>query len=393
MFRTRERSHGSLFGSKRRTHAADDVFIDYTPIDLIPTFHEVTTDETGSESSHYFASDKRGLSTTTGINHTYINGSGVKTVYSNYLPNSMQNIEFTGHQYPLDIDTPGSGGGWAVELLKRTNPSRPSVSLPTFLGESMEDVKMLPQTIRTKGENYKSSLGIRFGLLPFVSDVLKLTRLSEAVDRRSRELIRLNNKGGARVMRVLEDKTITSMVPADFDAGRDSGLQGQLFTKTRSRIWGVCRWKPDSSFDTYVQGGKVNRAEIRKVLMGISSNKNLSGYGRDAWNLVPFSWLADWYTNFGDLLAANQNDNLAHPENVCIMQHLLTTRTFKCAQGSITMYRDTKLRSFPLHLQLTWSAPLLSPDQMLILSGLAYRHPRFGKGSRSAGGGSPPPVG
>jgi hypothetical protein len=393
MYRTRERSHGNLFGSIRRTHASDDSFIDFTPIDMIPTYHEITTDAYPSSSGGYFRSEKWGMTSTTGINLIWTDPEDVRHVFDNYLPPSVQDIMYTEHIPPLRLNLTSDGGPEAVELLKRTNPSRASVSLPTFLGESMHDVKSLPQTIRTKGDNYASSLGVRFGILPFVSDVLKMTRLSEAVDKRSRELVRLNNKGGAHVKRVLEDKTYSSVGPADFVAGRDPELSGTLKTVSRARTWGVCRWIPDSSFDTYIQGSKANRSKIRKLLLGIAPEKNLSGYAVDAWNLIPFSWLGDWFGNFGDLLEANQNSNLAHPEDVCIMQHLLTSRTFKSAHGSVTMYRDTKIRVYPEHLQLTWSNPILSADQMLILSGLAFKHPRSGKGLQAAGGGSPPPIG
>jgi len=255
----------------------------------------------------------------------------------------------------------------------------------------MEDVKKLPETIAEKGANYGSTLGVRFGLLPFVSDVLKMTRLSEAVDKRSLELVRLNNKGGARVKRTLEDITTTQMEPADFVAGRDSEQSGRVITVTRSRTWGEARWIPDSSFQTVIQGGKANRAEIRRILLGIGANKNLSGYGRDAWNLIPFSWLTDWFTNFGDLLAANQNDNLSHPENVCIMRHMITSRTYIGPQGKSIRTLETKMRSYPEYLQLTWSNPLLSADQMLILSGLAHRNPRYGKPYSQSGGNSTPP--
>jgi hypothetical protein len=32
-----------------------------------------------------------------------------------------------------------------------------------------------------------------------------------------------------------------------------------------------------------------------------------------AWNVLPFSWLADWFGNFGEWLAAHRNDVPAEP--------------------------------------------------------------------------------
>lgn len=391
VYRTRERSHGNLFGSAD-SFSPEGHALGHHASSVVPTFIETTTDSTPY--GGYFNSDKYGMSSTTGLTFSRTNFDGIRFEFSSWLPPTMEDVTVIQHLAPQVIDVPGTGGDLAVELLKRTNPSRPSVSIPTFLGEGMEDVKKLPETIKERGANYASNLGVRFGILPFVSDVLKMTRISEAVDKRSRELVRLNNKGGARVKRVFSDHTYTATSPGQLIfAEEGTWTEGVIVTQTRSKVWGFCRWIPDGSFNTVIQGGKANRAEIRKICLGIGSNKNISGYGRDAWNLIPFSWLADWYGNFGDLLAANQNDNLAHPEGVGICQHLLTLRTFKCPYGSITMYRDTKLRSFPSHLQLAWSNPILSADQMSILTSLTQRNPRSGRAFRPSGGGSPPPIG
>jgi hypothetical protein len=392
MYRERTKISGALTGHITRSHASDGVHIDTTVFNSDPLNRDYCFDDTGPQQlrTRYFKTESAKLPPN-GFTYSYVNPEGVRSECVNYLPPSMRGIDDIQHIFPTVLDEPGSGGGYAVELLKRTNPSRPSVSLPTFLGESMEDVKKLPETVAEKGANYGTTLGVRFGLLPFVSDVLKMTRLSESVDKRSAELVRLNNKGGARVRRVLEDFTATSVASADFVAGRDPEQSGRVETTTRSRTWGEARWIPDSSFQTVISGGKANRAEIRRILLGIGTNKNLSGYGKDAWNLIPFSWLTDWFTNFGDLLAANQNDNLSHPENVCIMRHMITTRTYIGPQGRSIRTLETKMRSYPTYLQLTWSNPLLSADQMLILSGLAHRNPRYGKPYAHSGGNSTPP--
>jgi hypothetical protein len=36
-----------------------------------------------------------------------------------------------------------------------------------------------------------------------------------------------------------------------------------------------------------------------------------------AWNALPFSWLADWFGNFGEWLAAHRNDVPAAPTGPC----------------------------------------------------------------------------
>lgn len=127
----------------------------------------------------------------------------------------------------------------------------------------------------------------------------------------------------------------------------------------------------------------MNRAAIRRLLLGISERKDIIGYARDAWELIPFSWMADWYSNFGEYLEATNGSNLYTPSRIAIMARSVTTRSFSGSGASILFQHVTKSRA-PAVPTLATRVPILSPDQTLTLIGLTDKHRDF-KFKRSSG--------
>jgi len=300
----------------------------------------------------------------------YVLGSELRNYFPSFCRDLLHDVP---HLLPHPIDlSHGVGDPYAVKLLKETNPSRPLVSLPAFVGE----LRDLPGSIKRKGLRslaHTDTLGIRFGMLPLISDILKMLNISEAVDKRSIELQNLKRKGGARVKRTLERKRAQTVdVFSDFD-GR---LSGSISCVTTQKIWGTCHWIPDrDTLDSYVPGRQISRGAIKRLLLGIHESKDLVAYGRDAWELIPWSWLADWYGNFGDWYDANSGGNLADASQIFIMSKSETVKTVKGSDMFITMVHETKsrARAYP---NLAVSAPTLTPEQTLTLIGLTDRHRR-----------------
>lgn len=286
----------------------------------------------------------------------------------NFFPPIVADLYSVRHLIPSPLDLVSyANGGLATKLLAKTNPSKPEVSLPAFLGE----LKDLPHQIYDKGRkalSSGSSLGNRFGILPMVSDVLKMFRLSSAVDKKAVELRNMYKNGGAQRKRELSRTSLSSSYPV-----REFGLDFQCTDVTTQRVWGTCFWKPVVVPGHFTRGVEVNRAYVSRLLLGISEDKDLTGYARDVWELIPFSWLADWFGNVGDYLDATQGSNLFSANRICLMAHTTTTRTLTGHGASVVLRLDTKER-VPATPTLAVTAPFLTPDQTLTLIGLADRN-------------------
>lgn len=322
---------------------------------------------TGASGLSYVVTDSKG-----DITHELVN----------YYPSEYIRAVNLGH-IPLpgftETTSPYWGGGYATELAAETNPSRPEVSLPAFIGE----LKDIPSQIYDKGAKslkdftksgpQTDSVGIQFGILPLVSDILKMTRLSESIDKRVVELNNLAGKGGARVSRILSQPPGAHQVidcPKGFDPW-DGNLKGSIDIKTRGTIRGVMRWLPQVSGNVDFPPGKIQRSHVRDLLLGIDSQKSAVSYLADVWELVPWSWFADWFGNLGDYLKANSNSAIATPGDCWIMQQQETVIKGDFGEGgSVSHYLVSKQRVLAVP-SLRVTMPVLSHGQMSILIGLS----------------------
>lgn len=239
---------------------------------------------------------------------------------------------------------PGSSAleaaSYGPQAWNKFRPGRPSVNMGVFLGELRDLPRMLKDTCsrlkdlhkglrETFGKNWKSLphelvakrggkqlaqdyLSYQFGWAPFVSDLRKAYELHQKIDRSLNE-IRSNNgrvrrRGGVLVN---TSNTVVESNSTDYGAFYPT-LPTQMYaaapryvrTRTEAkRIWfkGAFRyWIPD-------MGTPQWERRTTRLLYGLTLNAEV------AWNLIPWSWLADWFGNIGDNIASLDNgwaDNL-----------------------------------------------------------------------------------
>lgn len=293
------------------------------------------------------------------------------------------NLVFPSH---ISISLPSEGADMATAM-SRSNPSRSVISLPTFIGEmkdfpgTIRQLGLAALTLKKRGRNLsrkgkvKEAAGLylayRFAIAPLISDLRKIINFQDSVQKRMDELDRLYSKGGLK--RRIRLGSSTESVDGTTTIASEMGilLTCKKTTITTVERWATVRWLPTTrpSFNTDDQKRKL----ARKLVFGL----NVFSLGLTAWELLPWSWLADWFFNVQSLLEAHQNTVPATCVHRNLMTHWKTNVSYSRTDlfpefqgGDGTMTFESKLRSQP-SLSLNSSFPLLSGRQLSILGALS----------------------
>lgn len=217
----------------------------------------------------------------------------------------------------------------------RTRPGNPVAHVGQFVGElllpnGLPRVPIVNQSrlsgFRRLGDEY---LNVAFGWIPFVRDLQQMYYLWHNLDKRLAQIVRDNGRGIHRKATILDDVTTTntaqtSPIPFDFCINGPSNWgSGSSFirtvTKTTDRRWYAAKYQyyiPDIGSSQWTK--KATRA-----LFGANLTPDL------AWELLPWSWLIDWFGNVGDVISnasSNAVDNLTTKYSY-IMKHTSTEVT------------------------------------------------------------------
>lgn len=268
--------------------------------------------------------DNRGFNTLNGFKDQ---GGGSYISYDNKLPDLHTNVTHLSTSVP-------TVGARALQLRARTNPSREEVSIPNFIHElkdlpgMLKDIgqikthlasfRSLPKGLKTSAN---ANLAVQMGWLPLVSDIRKLVQFQSLVDKRVVELNRLYSSTGLKRRQVLYTEVQSSHDPSKaIESGLGTFLYVREYKVTRLKSWGTIRWRPTAvPKDLRRQDlGKL----ARKLVFGLGHN-GIDAY--QAWNAIPWTWLADWFTNVDDYLLAHRNDVPAVPTGPCNIMTLTET--------------------------------------------------------------------
>lgn len=195
--------------------------------------------------------------------------------------------------------------------IARSAPTNPSFSLATFLGELAGDglpnvvgrslVKERVKRARSAGSEY---LNVEFGWKPLVSDLQSFAKTVKD----SHRLLEEYRKGSDKKMRVgysfpSADSTKTfsggGFLPSPSSV--DLFGQGTISETVHSKSWfaGAFRYHIPTS-DT--QLGKFRQwASYADHLLGVKPTPEV------VWNIAPWSWAVDWFTNTGDVMTNISN--------------------------------------------------------------------------------------
>lgn len=215
--------------------------------------------------------------------------------------------------------------GW-----NRYRPTRPSVNI----GQSIGEAKEIPRMLRTSAKGFHDTwrslggsktrfapkklanhwLNHQFGWVPFLSDLRGLYETTKKLDTKLKRLRKYNGKWEKRggtfdtdsVTEVVSHVTNTvGLWPTPAGVVNASGGERKYTRTTSRRCWFTARfryWIPGNPEGWYW------KARAIAMLYGLQPSPSL------IWELTPWSWLIDWWSNAGDVIASISSsvlDNLA----------------------------------------------------------------------------------
>jgi hypothetical protein len=195
--------------------------------------------------------------------------------------------------------------------------------VPTFVGE----LRDLPGLVKGMGDKLlkrvaNGYLSWRWAIRPMLNDLRKLVNFVKAVDDRTKMLMRLRDGATLKKRCSLgnEDGRVDDPRVYIMESRFGGGLEAKAYTTKSVKAWGSCSWKllPDSVLPTLGYGPLEELA--KDLTFGLTSYEYLA----TTWELTPWSWLADWFANTGDIIAATNNTVGCTWKDICYMRTVLT---------------------------------------------------------------------
>jgi hypothetical protein len=282
-----------------------------------------------------------------------------------------------------------------TKTMARTNPSRPEVSVPQFLAELRDIPGMLHIKGRKTIEGLPGSSAIEqnFGWNPLIDDLKKMANFTAHVANRRAELYNLHSsKGLSRGLTVFSETVKNSEPPTTFNSAWGHPVGGYVTYTGFTRKWGSVHWIPSLPEQRGAFGALPENENIK---LTFEQKARLESFTQDArflvhgwdlsgaaiastiWELIPWSWLSDYFFNVGDYLAANRNGANVIAEMACVMHHHRTvaqqvvTSSFPWFSTTAGKHRiDQKVRRLAT-AGITAVVPFLSIGQLVTMSSLA----------------------
>jgi len=208
--------------------------------------------------------------------------------------------------------------GYGAQAWNKFKPGKPKASAAVFLAEMRDLPGMLQKKAYAHRNLGKHYLNAQFGWLPFVSDLRKMYSTQQNMSGVLATIQQMNGKWVQRTGSVERNEVIqsrwsdsgripvfTPLVWADVDNQDLLACQGQVTELERVWFSGRFRYYIDD-IASKIKSPKWRRNTARKV-MGLSITPS------EVWELVPWSWLIDYFSNFGAVI---DNLNTGYVDNL-----------------------------------------------------------------------------
>lgn len=238
-----------------------------------------------------------------------------------YLQQSRGSIDevLVSHPYGMEEGVNEERIEFVTKAAADTNPSKAKVDVAVFIGE----LRDLPSLFKNVGDDMfkygaNEYLKAQYGWKPLIKDLRNFFKVVNLVDKRMRNLERLNKDKLLRLPYRNKNPLVTVGSNTLFHKSTPMfpGWRAELKTETtwrRSR-WATVSFKPEVPKNLVTLPSKDMLSKVNQALYGGVVD------GATLWQLMPWSWLYDWSSNVGDFLAANRNVVGAKVDDVTLME-------------------------------------------------------------------------
>jgi len=306
------------------------------------------------------------------INGEYVGGDGYIRRFTNWYPQYYHFIH--GPDYVGDGGRPDVFQ-LASQVISRTNPSGAVVDVPVALAELRE----LPALVKKFGDGLlkniaDGNLRYEFGIKPMINDLKGLLNFQKQFDNRMKLYKKLQTSPMCRKSGPLYNATVEG------SGGRVTAhsahplltFSGTIRTMTQREYWGYCNWTPSEALLKAPKSDEQLAALARRAVLGLTLDAST------VWNLVPWSWLVDWFSNVGEFLENQRRIIDVYPDNPAICFRathtaILTIDAPDYGMTGVTVEQVTHYKNRTRVSAALPSAylPLLTGRQVGILSSLA----------------------
>jgi len=221
-------------------------------------------------------------------------------------PDSQGNLPFPPSHLSSDDDLDAYG----ATAIARTNPENAFVRLSSTLGELFtggllalvghQTWKSRSLKARNAGSEY---LNVQFGWRPLVSDI---SSFAEVVRNADAVLAQYERDANRRVRRRYEFPSVTSVEVETRDGESPYSGTGLNFIRsfgrqTRHRKMVQRRWF-SGAYTYYLPTGYDSRNQLARYAL-LAQRLGLDPSPEDLWELAPWSWAVDWFSNTGDVIS------------------------------------------------------------------------------------------
>lgn len=192
-----------------------------------------------------------------------------------------------------------------TRMIARSIPTTPSFSLATTLGELRSDglpsmvggsLHDTTRSLRSKAGN--EYLNVEFGWLPLIRD---LRQFCYNV-RNSRKIVDRYRRQADRVLKRRYEDPVSTVVSTYTGSGFLSPSVGNIGCfGTRSSITTSQRWY-EGAFVYHIPMGDDQYSKFLRYEAYANQILGTRLTPAAVWNLAPWSWAADWFTNAGDVM-------------------------------------------------------------------------------------------
>jgi len=313
--------------------------------------------------------------------------TGIEAVWPVY---GFTNYPYTNQPSPdfasADWDAGKLGDVEAVtKVASWSNPVKSHVDITTMIYELRElpelvkkywdltvrAAKKTPPKRGSKDLNTGNSvLDLNWGIAPLISDTIKLFQFTKAFDKRARDLAAIYDRPhGLKRQRVLWSNSVEDVryVAANSFV---CGIGVNRHYKTMSRQWAAVTWKPWFDFQSRPSDTEI----ANKAILALNGIKNPWAI---AYEILPWSWLIDYFSNVGDLVELTGNAFEYKIDQSCVMSSSTTLITDEVVVQSPDFivtpavgHYELKFR-VPASIGFSVNSSVISTQQQVNLLGVA----------------------